>query len=439
MFNIPKEKIELFSCTNNEDGSVTVSLRMKKEELYCDRCGEKMCGNGIKKKTIKHNVLSDRDLYISYQARRYRCLSCGYSRYEKNPFAFPGFSISILVINQVMNDLHNPRYNYKMIAEKNNISVNEVILYGDSFITVPHIPLPVNLGIDEIHSKMAKRKNASYLGTLTDNDHFALVDLLPSRNKSDLNSYFSFFSKKERDAVKYVTIDMWRPYKDMALKWLKNAVIAADPFHVIEHLINDFDDIRIRIMNHCVYGSSSYYLLKRWHKLLYSDDYDLNNEPRYNSVFKCKLNYGDLKKMLLEVSDELKTAYDLKEAYRYFNTHSTYEGAGKELDELISAFAASGIREYEEFILIMITWREEIINSFILSEETGQRLSNAKSEAMNKQIEMNIVISNGLSNFTRFRKRMIYCYNDKVFYSLTSKLTSLKREFRKAKEELLKK
>lgn len=58
---------------------------------------------------------------------------------------------------------------------------------------------------------------------------------------------------------------------------------------------------------------------------------------------------------------------------------------------------------------------------------------------MNKQIETNIVISNGLSNFTRFRKRMIYCYNDKVFYSLTSKLTSLKREFRKAKEELLKK
>ena len=68
-------------------------------------------------------------------------------------------------------------------------------------------------------------------------------------------------------------------------------------------------------------------------------------------------------------------------------------------------------------------------------EVTGDRLSNAKSEAMNNQIETNINVSNGVSNFTRFRKRMIYCLNDRIFYSLTGKLTSLKRQLKKKEKQ----
>ena len=103
----------------------------------------------------------------------------------------------------------------------------------------------------------------------------------------------------------------------------------------------------------------------------------------------------------------------------------------EELDNLIYEFAKSNIKEYEEFIKLMVNWREEIINSFIKSEVTGHRLSNAKAESMNDEIETNINISNGLANFTRFRKRMLYCFNDRLFYSLTTKLTSLKRKLKK--------
>ena len=433
MFNIDERDIEEFCSKNDEEGNMKIIVRLKKKILYCPKCGSRLVSNGIRSKEINHKVLTDRKTKLIYKANRYKCKTCGYSEMERNPFALPGFSTSILVMNQVMTDLHNPRYNYTMIAEKNDISVNEVILYGDSYIVIPHIPLPVNLGIDEFSSKMAKRRDASYLGVLIDNDRFALVDILPSRNKPDLNKFFSECPKQERDAVKYVTIDMWRPYEETARKWLKNAIVAVDPFHVIEHLNDDFSDIRIRVMKRCVYGSHAYYLLKTWHKLLESDEYDLNNEPKYNSVFKCKLNYGDLKKMLLELDEELTLAYNLKEAYRYFNSHCTYEKAEEELDDMIYSFAKANIREYDEFVQIMINWKQEIINSFIRSEETGHRLSNAKAESMNNSVEINIHISNGLSNFTRFRKRMIYCFNDRVFYSLTSKLTSLKRDLKKKK------
>lgn len=77
-----------------------------------------------------------------------------------------------------------------MIAQSNHISVTQVQLYFDNFINISRITLPVSLGIDEIHSKMAKRKNSSYLCVMVDNLNRSLVDILPSRSKAELIRYF---------------------------------------------------------------------------------------------------------------------------------------------------------------------------------------------------------------------------------------------------------
>ena len=356
MFNIKEEDIELFNTSNREDGSVAVRLRLKKRnnDLFCPVCGNKLVGNGTKLKPVKHKILTDRNMEVFYEARRYRCKSCNYSEYEKNPLSISGFSVSIPVMNRVMIDLHDPRYNYTMIAEKNSISVNEVINYFDSFVCVPKQPLGENIGIDEIHSDMAKRKDASYLGVITNNDRFALIDILPSRSKYEISKFLSSYSKEEREKVLYVTIDMWEPYLKEARRWLPNCTVAVDPFHVIEHLTLDFTKIRVRIMNGTVYGSPSYYLLKTWHKLLESDKFNLNGNGKYNHVFHQKLNYGELLKMILEIDDELRLAYELKEAYRIFSNSSTFERAEEEINDLISAFQRSNIKEYEEFTSLLV-------------------------------------------------------------------------------------
>ncbi len=437
LFNIQPEDIEHFSSVNYKDGSVECRIRLRKKRIYCPVCGCLMSLNGIVRKPVNHQVLTGRNCSLLYEARRYRCLKCGHSEQEKNPFSLKGFSTSIFVLDQIMRDLHNPRLNYTMIAQRYHMSVNQVINYFDSFVVIPPVSLPQNLGIDEIHSKMARRRDASYLGILTDNDHFNLIDVLSSRNKTDLNNFFQRFSKQERDRVKYVTIDMWEPYRDLAQKWLSNSVVAVDSFHVIEHLTLDFNRIRARIMNSYVRGSVSYYLLKRWNRLLLSDRYDLQGEKKYNHILKARVNYGDILKMILELSDELTLAYRLKQRYRHFNSTFTYENAENELNLLISAFQTSGIREYEEFFQLLIHWKKEIINSFIISEGNGSRLSNARAESMNRGIQGYIGISYGLSNFRRFRARMLYCFNDHLFYNLTQKITSLKRNFKKGDNSII--
>lgn len=89
-----------------------------------------------------------------------------------------------------MRHLKNLNYSYLMIAQSNHISVTQVQLYFDNFINISRITLPVSLGIDEIHSKMAKRKNSSYLCVMVDNLNRSLVDILPSRSKAELIRYF---------------------------------------------------------------------------------------------------------------------------------------------------------------------------------------------------------------------------------------------------------
>ena len=166
----------------------------------------------------------------------------------------------------------------------------------------------------------------------------------------------------------------------------------------MEHLTDDFQKIRVRIMKQCPYTSNGYYMLKSWHKLL--------------------------------ESDELRLAYNLKERYRRFNKKCTYENAEKELDILMKAFQLSGIPEYKEFCDLLTHWKQEIINSFIIAEATDNRLSNAKTESMNNLLKDYISVSNGLANFRRFRKRMLFCFNDRVYYAITAKLSSLKRDFK---------
>lgn len=222
---------------------------------------------------------------------------------------------------------------------------------------------------------------------------------------------------------------MWIPYKDVSKKYLPNCIIAVDPFHVVEHLTNAFARIRLNILNQCEYNSDTYYLLKTWKDLIEKDVF-LDNEPVYNKRFGCKLNKRDLQTLILDTSSTLSLGYELKEKYLRFNKEATPENCEQWFDKLLEEFANFKINEYSEFITTLANWKYEILNSFKRPFD-DRKLSNALSENINGQIRTYIDISNGVSNFTRFRKRVIFALNPKVYYTITDKIKSNKREGKK--------
>ena len=75
-----------------------------------------------------------------------------------------------------------------------------------------------------------------------------IVDILSNRTKNYLGKYFQAIPKKERDNVKHISIDVWEPYKDIAITYLNKAIISVDPFHVIEHINTALKKVRVRTM-----------------------------------------------------------------------------------------------------------------------------------------------------------------------------------------------
>lgn len=260
--NIRDSDLEYF-FVSTENGKTYYNVQLKRKLFSCPYCHCETIGYGHRMKTIYHPVLRDTDGYIKYNASRYLCKSCGRISMEPNPFAFSEFNSSYLLLDEVMKKLKNLGYTLGMISEELNISTTQINNYLDSYVVVPNLPLPESVGIDELHSPSLSRKNASYLCVIVDNEKRCLYDILDSRSKDYLSKFFVSKTRKERHNVKYVTIDMWEPYRDVAKSFLPNAIVAVDPFHVIEHLCRDFENLRISLMKQCPYDSNGYYLLKK--------------------------------------------------------------------------------------------------------------------------------------------------------------------------------
>lgn len=423
--NVTADSIESISV-HKSNNILHIAVKLTATFPTCPCCGGSSKIKGYSIYSYNHLDIAGKQSIIDWNRRRYKCKDCGKTFSEQSPFGPENFHQSYAVLRDIALALHNIRFTFKNIATRYHVSDTIVQMYANSFIRAPRINLPENLGIDEISSSMAKY-GGSFICVFVDNNGRVLNELLPNRSKATLSKYFESIPKSERDRVKYVTIDMWQPYKDVCEKYLKNAEISVDPFHVIEHLTLGFSRIRVDTMNQCVYNSPSYYLIKSWHKLLDSDIFYLDNEPKYNGKFKQKLNYRDLYNMLLNISPELTRAYELKELYREFNLTCSFEEAPARLDQIIEIFEEENLYCYQKFVALLKHWKPEIIHSFRRPND-DRRQSNALSENINQSLKLLIAVSNGYSNFERFRARALYSLNDHLFYGLTSSLSSNKRQ-----------
>lgn len=183
-------------------------------------------------------------------------------------------------------------------------------------------------------------------------------------------------------------------------------------------------------MNQYEHGTSNYYLLKNWHWLLEKDKYELDNEPKYNGFYRTKVNYRDLYELLLKVNPDLTRAYELKEIYRSFNKNALEDNCSDMFDEVMDSFLLADLPCYRTFISLLNNWHQEILNSF-KRPFNNRKESNALAETINGNLRDYITVSNGLSNFERFRARALFSQNKHLTYTITANLSSNKRKGKK--------
>ena len=447
-FGLDYVNVKDFSFSHEYDHLI-LDVSLNPTAQSCPICGT--MSNKIKDyrtKKIKHTVSSLAQCIIHYRARRLVCPICGKTFYEHNPFTVKNHKVSVATVYNVLQELKNCEITFSYVAKKFNLSVSTVTSIFDAHINAPHLPLSECISFDETYA--FKSADSDYICVLLDYASGNIIDILPSRKKIDLMTYFTNMDKAELEKVKYVSFDMWKTYRIVAKHVFPNCKCIVDKFHVLQELNRRVRSVRIEAMNklkkrrdeleekekllkesqkklepqmqeELKKAREGYYLLKKFNFLLTMNDpeaMDPNVKKRFNKVLNRYLNFYDIYELLLKYDERLREAVYFNDRVSEFYKKTEYKNAKKELEEIIIECRTSNIRTIQDFSKTLIEWKQEIINSFIVIPNIKRKMNNALIENRNKSIKLLKHSSNGYGNWTRFRKRILYCLNKNTSFKL---------------------
>ena len=414
ILNVDDKDIDSLDCIDDSNGNLTLTIKLlRKESDVCPACDKPGRIHGYNTKKLNHSIFANRKCIIIFKQRRYKCVDCDLTFSESNPFAKRNGKITHETKINVLKDLKRTNVTYNQVAGRYNITATEVQRIFDKHVNIEPHALPEALSIDE-HYFPNSDYDGLYMFIMMDFRTGELIDIYPDRKKSYLISKFSAIKNRtyndkthtsELSRVKYISMDLNDYYRQVCKLYFPNAIICADEFHVIKNLNDYFDNVRKRCRRNC--DSDLYiYLLTKFECVL-SVDADLDNIGKYNRKLGRYINYRGIRELIFEAFPDIRIAYELKEDYISFNRTATLNNAEIELEKLIEAFKNCSIKEYKAFSSLLINWKKEIVNSFIVIE--GKRINNSFIESRNRQIGSLIYNANGLSNFKRTRNRIMYC------------------------------
>ena len=99
--------------------------------------------------------------------------------------------------------------------------------------------------VDEFRSHASIEDKMSFI--CADGETGKLIDVLPTRKLPRLTSYFLGCTNPEE--VEFLVTDMNAAYFQLTKRVLPNAKIVIDRFHIVKHMNQAFNELRIREMN----------------------------------------------------------------------------------------------------------------------------------------------------------------------------------------------
>lgn len=199
----------------------------------------------------------------------------------------------------------------KDIAKRNNVSSNHVNRILDNISNDKLIKnngkLPEKLGIDEFNATKDTISKMAFI--IVNQDKHNIFDINNSRLSYDIEKYFKRYSKKERDKVKFITMDLYKPYYKLMHSLFKNALLIPDRFHIVIQVRNALDNTRIKLCNK---SNPNYKKLKKYWKLILKNEVELDNKKkRYSKLFKKYMTQDDIVTYLINTDKQLYNDYQI--------------------------------------------------------------------------------------------------------------------------------
>lgn len=203
------------------------------------RCPECRSSNLRRKdrflRRLHHESLGTRKCYLLLEARKFQCLDCGRYFHQRFPGILPYRRTTEGYRREVF-EQHRDGICQTRLAEKGRIGTATVERWFHDYLErkvaeLSSAPCPRTLGIDE---HFFSRKDG-YATTLCDLGTHRVHDVVLGRSEAALGGYFARLKDSQR--VKVVCMDLSSSYRALVRKYLPQAQIVADRFHVIR-LVN---------------------------------------------------------------------------------------------------------------------------------------------------------------------------------------------------------
>ena len=379
----------------NDKEYIEIHLKLEQKEHICTKCNNKVnrVQDYYSQKLRDLDILGKRT-YIILKKRRYKC-KCGKAFQEDNPFLNKRQRMTKRLLFTILEKLKTT-HSFTSVARELNISVNTVIRAFDK-LEYPKVDLEKVevLSIDEFKGNTGGEK---YNCIIADPKTKQVLDILHNRKYSALSEYFK---NKKRKKVKYFVSDMWRPYKDIAKTFFKQATFVVDKYHWIRQVIWAFENVRKQEQKK-FYKEHRRYFKKS--KSLLTKRFDFLKDEE-----KSQVNF------MLYKSENIRIAHSLKEDFLNLLDLENRKEARKLLSEWVLYAQESGLKPFINCSNTMIRWSDGILNSF------NTPYTNGFIEGCNNKIKVLKRNTYGYKNFRRFRNRILHIFaykkEEKIYIS----------------------
>ena len=286
----------------------------------------------------------------------------------------------------------------KNIAKRNNISTNSVNRILDDISDDKYVKnngsLPSSFGIDEFSATKDTISKLAFI--IVNQESRNIFDINNSRLSKDIYEYFSRYQRSERMKVKFITLDLYKPYYVLMHKLFPKAVLIPDRFHIVLQIRNALDKTRISL---CKKSNPNYNKLKKYWKLILKNEDVLDKgNKKYSKNFNKEMSQYDIVQYLINTDDTLYYIYNL------------YQGIIKSIDNrdknkflnIIHNVDIKKLNKYSKIaIKTFLNFENYIVNAF------DYELSNGLIEGTNniiKQLKHNAC---GYRKFAHLKARVM--------------------------------
>ena len=366
----------------------------------CPKCGcinnNSIIKKGTKTSLIKINKISELTSYLELTKQMYKCKNCNKKFISKTEIVDFGCRISNNVKRAVYN-CAKEIMSKSLIARLYNICDNTVQRVFDTMFcseTVYKSSIPEAICIDEF---TFKKKTFAF--NICDGKTGKIVDLIEDRSTYNLEKYFSHYTEEARKRVKFVVMDMYKPYVGLIKKYFPNALIIIDLFHIVQLISRSLNKTRINTMKENKVDKNKF---KKYWKLILKSRFDLDGGSwKKFRCFKNLMTEIDVVDYLLEKDETLSNTYDLYQDLLYYLQKKDYDSFNKILNESDNNIS----KQMNTTLSSLIYFSEYIQNTLEYSYNNGVMERNNNTCKLIKRI------SYGFRNFKNMKSRILIITN----------------------------